>query len=224
MPPCRKSESGEKGARAARPPSRRLPVLYSPTTHPTTHPSNLHQSSSLPTLPLGVLADMGPTLLSGAATQLRATAAAQLEALRGALAMAEGAAARAAAAADSLSGPPALGDPVGVPVFGCLSLASLAGCFQRAAAALAAELVLKRAVVAEVEHVLENREARRRRRQTGGGVTASSTDQPPPPPLTGEDLRARFVVCVTAWKLQPEHAAGSVAGELRGVVDEMAGF
>lgn len=179
------------------------------------------QEDSLPSLPLGVLADMGPALLTGAAAQLRARAAAQLDALRAALATAQGAADRATAAAASLSTPPAPGDPVGVPVFGCLSLQSLAGCFQRVAAALAAELALKKAVVAEVERVVEDRADRRQRKADGASSGPAGHGRPP---LAGEDLRARFLVCVTAWKLQPEHAAGCVAAELRGVTDEMAGF
>jgi hypothetical protein len=174
--------------------------------------------SSLPALPLGVLADLGSALLPGAAAKLRQTAEAAMDALRAALALAEGAARRAAGAAVALAAAPAPGDPAGVPVFGVLSLPSLAGCFQRVADALAAELVLKRAVVAEVAAVLEARRRRRQRRDDGGDP------QPAPPPLAGDALRARFLVCVTAWKLQPEHRADAVAAELAGVAEEMKGW
>jgi len=166
---------------------------------------------------LGVLADLGPALLPGAAAKLRQTGEAAMDALRAALALAEGAAQRAAGAAAALAAAPAPGDPAGVPVFGVLSLPSLAGCFQRVADALAAELVLKRAVVAEVAAVLEARRRRRQRRDDGD-------PQPAPPPLAGDALRARFLVCVTAWKLQPEHRADAVAAELAGVAEEMKGW
>lgn len=157
-----------------------------------------------------------------------------MAALRSALALAEGAAERAAAAAAALAAPPPTpSDPVGVPVFGVLGLASLAGCFQRVADALAAELVLKRAIAAEVAGVVEDRRRRRRRRAGGkGGVAASdagagaalSSSSSPSPPLAGDALRSRFLVCVTAWKLQPEHRAEAVAAELRAVAEEMKGY
>ena len=200
--------------------TRALPPLHLKTILPFYLLSLI--TSSLPALPLGVLADLGPALLPGAAAKLREVGATHMAALRLALALAEGAAERAAAAAATLAAPPAPGDPTGVPVFGVLSLASLTGCFQRVAAALAAELVLKRAIVAEVAAVLEDR---RRRRASGHGARATTTAATPAsPPLEGDALRARFLVCVTAWKLQPEHRADAVRGELGGVVEEMKGF
>lgn len=203
------SLGGSERERAAVAPS---PRLSSPSSKLFSIPI-----SSLPALPLGVLADLGPALLPGAAAKLRQTGEAAMDALRAALALAEGAARRAAGAAAALAAAPAPGDPAGVPVFGVLSLPSLAGCFQRVADALAAELVLKRAVVAEVAAVLEARRRRRQRRDDGD-------PQPAPPPLAGDALRARFLVCVTAWKLQPEHRADAVAAELAGVAEEMKGW
>ena len=203
------SLGGSERERAAVAPS---PRLSSPSSKLFSIPI-----SSLPALPLGVLADLGPALLPGAAAKLRQTGEAAMDALRAALALAEGAAQRAAGAAAALAAAPAPGDPAGVPVFGVLSLPSLAGCFQRVADALAAELVLKRAVVAEVAAVLEARRRRRQRRDDGD-------PQPAPPPLAGDALRARFLVCVTAWKLQPEHRADAVAAELAGVAEEMKGW
>jgi hypothetical protein len=141
-----------------------------------------------------------------------------MAALQASLALAEGAAASVSSVAAALAEPPAPGDPAGVPVFGVLSLPSLAGCFQRVADALASELVLKRAIVAEVAAVLEAR--RRKPPPPQGGGSAPQ----PPPPLAGDALRARFLVCVTAWKLQPEHRADAVTAELDGVREEMKGW
>lgn len=193
-----------------------LPPSRAQTTSPIYDPI----ISSLPALPLGVLADLAPTLLPGAAAKLRDTGATHMALLLGALALAEGAAERAARAAASLAVPPAPGDPAGVPVFGVLSLPSLAGCFQRVAGALAVELVLKRAIAQEVAAVLEARQTRRMGGK-GGGASATAT---PPSCLAGDALRSRFLVCVTAWKLQPEHRADAVTAELSGVAEETKGY
>lgn len=194
-----------------------------PLSRPRTH-------SSLPGLPLGVLADMGPALLPGAAAALRARQEAHMASLAAALALASGAAERARAAAAGLSAPPAQGDPAGVPVFALLSLPSLAACFGRVAAALGDELVLKEAVVAEVRGVLEERRQRRQRRRPGahgdggGGGVSSGGGAGATAALAGDALRSRFLVCVAAWKLQPEHRAEAVAADLAAVADEMKGF